>query len=164
MIVLGCDPGKAGALVVLDGRRVVASVKTADLIGKAKWQAAHGGLSEWIRSQHAEHKIGLAVVELFAGRPGEGRGSAMTIGVGWGIVVGILSGLGIPVLTPTSASWTRDLFAGVAGEGKERSIAVARSMLPDLELVGPRCRVPHDGLADAGCLSLWGQAHMLGRA
>ena len=163
VIVLGADPGKKGAIVLLDGRRVVAVERIADIVGTATWQASHAALCGRLRSLHAEHRVGLAVVELFAGRPGQGAGSAMTIGVGWGILVGCLSGLGIPVLTPSSASWTRTMFEGVSGEGKERGIGVALAHLPDLELRRGKERNNHDGVADAGCLALWGQRHPLGR-
>lgn len=155
-MILGIDPGKDGAAVLLDGRRVVAQVRTADLLGKASWQAGYAGVTGWLRSVHAEHRVQLGVLELYAGRGGEGGGSMLTIGVGWGLWLGALAALEIPARTPSAAAWTRDLFVGVAGQGKERSIAVCRGELPDLVLVPPRARKPHDGLADAGCLALWG--------
>lgn len=163
MIVLGVDPGKTGAAVLLRGREVVAVRRTAELVGSAKWQAAHAGVTGWLRSVHAEHRVDLAVLELYGGRAGEGRGSMLTIGVGWGLWLGALSALEIPVLTPSAASWTRQMFVGVAGEGKERSANVARGMLPDLDLTPGRCVKVQDGIADAGCLALWGQSTAIGR-
>ena len=163
MTILGVDPGKDGALVLLDGKCVVAFTRTRDLLGSAKWEAGYRGCTDWLRSQHAATPIRLAVLELFAGRPAQGAGSAMTTGVGWGLWIGALAGLGIPVLTPSSASWTRTMFEGVAGEGKERGIGVALAHLPDLELRRGKERKDHDGIADAGCLALWGQRHPLGR-
>ena len=158
--VLGIDPGKDGAAVLLDGRLVIASVRTRDLIGKADWHAGYGGVTAWLRATHAEHRIGLAVLELHAGRPGEGGGSARTIGVGWGIWLGALSALEIPVITPAAARWTRTMLVDIGGEGKERAIAVAR---PIIDLTPGRRRKPHDGLADAVCLALYGQTHPLAR-
>lgn len=155
--ILGIDPGKDGALVVIRGRDILAATTTADLLGGAKWQAAHAEVTGWIRSAHAEHRITFAILELYAGRAGEGGGSLLTVGVGWGLYLGALSALGIPVRTPASATWTRELFVGIAGEGKERSVSFARQMLPDLDLTPGRRRKPHDGLADAGCLAVWGQ-------
>lgn len=155
--ILGIDPGKDGALVLLRGREVLAATRTRDLIGAAKWQAAHARATGWLRSAHAEHRIDLAVLELAAGRPGEGRGSALTTGIGWGLWLGAVSALGIPVRTPASVSWTADLFRGVAGEGKERAVSLAMQEVPDLDLVPGRARKPHDGLADAACLALWGE-------
>lgn len=162
MRVLGVDPGKDGAAVVLDGRLVLAAVRTRDLIGKADWHAGYGALASWLRTAHAQHRIGLAVLELHAGRPGEGGGSARTIGVGWGLWLGLLAALEIPLITPASSRWTRALLADVGGEGKERALAVARTL--DLELRRGRERNEHDGLADAACLAMYGATHPLGRA
>lgn len=154
--ILGIDPGKDGALVLLRGREVLAATRTRDLIGAATWQAAHARATGWLRSTHAEHRIDLAVLELYGGRKGEGRGSLLTVGVGWGLWLGAVSALGIPVRTPAANSWTADLFRGVAGDGKERAVAVAMQEVPDLDLMPGRSRRPHDGLADAACLALWG--------
>lgn len=38
---------------------------------------------------------------------------------------------------------------------KAASIAYAREHFPDVELVPPRCKNPHDGLADAICIAAW---------
>lgn len=155
--ILGIDPGKDGAAVLIEGRTVLAQARTADILGGASWQAGHPLVSGFVRGLHAMHRIDLAVLELYAGRAGQGRGSMLTIGVGWGLWLGVLSGLGISVRTPRSASVSSALFKGIAGEGKERGIAFASQELPDLDLMPGRCRKPHDGLADAGCLAVWGE-------
>lgn len=156
-MILGIDPGKAGAAVLLDrDRRVVNNVRTADLVGDGWHKGGAVALAAWLRSAHAEWRLQGAVLELYAGRPGEGRGGLMTLGVGWGVWYGALLGLGVEVRTPASASWTRRIFDGVQGEGKERAVALARMRLPDLDLTRGRERKPHDGTADAGCLALWG--------
>jgi hypothetical protein len=51
----------------------------------------------------------------------------------------------------------RDLLQGVAGDGKQRAISWARQACPGLDLTPGAMRKPHDGLADAACLALWGQ-------
>lgn len=159
--VLGIDPGKDGAAVLLQGRRILDVTLTAHVIGDAKWQAAHGALCEHVRRVVREHGVDLAVLELYAGRAGEGRGSMLTIGVGWGLWLGVLSMAGLPVLTPTSATWARRVLADVSGDGKERSIAVARALGVN---VTPGRRVkPHSGIADAACLALYGADSALGR-
>ena len=163
MNILGIDPGKKGALVLLHGRTVLASAFTEAITGGRDWLEVGPALAGWIRGIHAEHRIGLAVLELYAGRAGEGGGSLLTVGVGWGAWYGLLCGLEIPVLTPASSSWTREMFRGVSGEGKARSVALCRAMLPDLDLTPGRKRVPHDGLADAACLAMWGQGTAVGR-
>jgi hypothetical protein len=161
-VVAGIDPGKKGGIVLLRGRTVLAAVRMADLVPDgAKWHAAHAAVTGRIRSLHAEHAIALAVLELYAGRAGQGRGSMLTIGVGWGLILGAFSALEIPVLTPASNAWTSRMFKDIAGDGKERSIHLCRSVLPDLDLKPGRCTTVQDGLADAGVLALYGQSHPL---
>jgi hypothetical protein len=157
VIALGLDPGKDGAIVLLDGASVVAQVRIATLLRGARWHAAHPAVTGWIRSAVVEHHPEVAALELYAGRPGEGRGSMLTVGVGWGLCLGALSALGVPVLTPTSATWTRDLLRGVAGEGKQRAICWASQAFFGLDLTPGRVATPHSGLADAACLARWAQ-------
>lgn len=161
-MILGIDPGRHGSFVLLGRGACVAQLRTADIIGTAKWEASHAEVTAALRSLHAEHRIRLAVLERASVRPGEGRGSGLTTGIGWGLLLGAVSALEVPVLMPTAAQWTRALFVGVPGEGKERSVAVART-IPGLDLTPGRCTKPQDGLADAGCLALWGGMQGLGR-
>jgi hypothetical protein len=158
--VLGLDPGKAGAAVLLIGESDHACFEFAPIVAGKKWESIHPQLSGWIRSMHATYRIDLAVLELHAGRPGEGGGSARTIGVGWGFFLGVFSGLGIHVITPTSQRVAAVMLADLAGEGKERAVSLCRQRLPGLDLcTGPtgRRRKPCEGLADAGVLALYGR-------
>lgn len=155
-MILGIDPGKDGALVLLDGGRLAFALRASD-VTSGKWETSAEAMASILRTVHTEHRIRGAVLELHAGRPGEGGGSARTVGVGWGLWRGVLAALEIETRTPSSAMWARDLFRGVPGEGKERAAAVARGAVPDLDLRPGRCKKDHDGLADAACLALWGE-------
>lgn len=155
---IGIDPGKDGACVVLRGTEVLSARLTADLVGKLPWASAHPVMAAYLRGVVAEHRPSLAVLELYAGRPGEGRGSSMTTGVGWGLWLGLLSAMGVPAITPASSAWTRAMFRDVQGDGKARSVSVALARVPSLDLSPGRRRVPHAGLADAACLALYGAA------
>ena len=159
-MILGVDPGKDGAAVLLDpsvlGGRYVAHVRTADLVGEGWHRGGGVAVAAWLREAHGRWPIRVAVLELFAGRSGEGRGGLMTVGVGWGTWYGALLALGIEVRTPSSAGWARTMFAGVQGEGKERAVTLARMRWPDLPLMRGRETKPRDGIADAACLAGWG--------
>ena len=157
MNVLGIDPGKAGAAVLLVGKEDHAVLAADDVVKGARWEAVHQQVTGWLRSMHASYPIDLAVLELHAGRPGEGAVSARTIGIGWGLWLGALSGLGIHTIMPTAARWTGVMLADLPGEGKERSIALCSAQLPHINLLPGRRRRPHDGIADAACLALYGR-------
>ena len=158
--VLGLDPGKDGAAVLLIGDSDHDALEFAPIVGGRKWEAVHPQLTGWLRSMHASYRIDLAVLELHAGRPGEGAAGARTCGIGWGLWLGAFSALGIHVITPTSQTVARIMLADLAGEGKERAISLCGQRLPGLDLCeGPtgRRRKPHSGLADAGVLALYGR-------
>ena len=70
-------------------------------------------------------------------------------------VQGLIMSMGVRLLTPAPTTW-QTIRKGVPGKGKEQSILCARQQLPGLELLWGRRQKPHDGLADAGCLALWG--------
>ena len=152
MITIGIDPGRKGAVVVLeDGRDVVAATRTSALCPKTYSPRA---MADYI----AAHGAGavLAAVERQTAMPGNGGTSMLTTGYGWGLWVGIVAALGLAYETPQPRRWQKHLFASGAGRGgKERSIEAARRLLPGLDLTPGRVRKPHDGLADAGLLALW---------
>ena len=157
--VLGIDPGKDGAAVLLHHDGLVHGLLVAEVVGTKRWEAVHTELTRWLREIHGTWHIDRAVLELHAGRPGEGAASARTIGIGWGLWLGALSALRVPVILPTPQRWQKALLADLAGDPKDRSIAYCSQHLPNLDLTPGRRRKPHDGLADAGCLAMYGRSH-----
>lgn len=162
-ITCGIDPGKDGALVLLDGDQLLDWALTRDLVGDLAWGAAAPVIAARLRGVTADHRPRLAVLELYAGRPGEGGGSTLTIGAGWGVWRGVLAGLGVETITPAASAWTRAMLRDVQGDGKDRAVSVAMARVPGLDLAPGRRRKPHTGLADACCLAIYGQAHLAGR-
>lgn len=89
---------------------------------------------------------------------GQGVTSAHTSGLNGGILLGFLETLGLPIEEPTSKQWKSLILAGYEDKNKEAAIAICRQRFPSLSLkANSRCRVDHDGIADAVCLSLYGQ-------
>ena len=60
--------------------------------------------------------------------------------------------LGAERIAPTSVVRTKQTLTH---DTKAASIAYAREHFPGVELVPPRCKNPHDGLADALCIAAW---------
>lgn len=161
--VIGIDPGKDGAMVLLavHDRTVedYQAIELAPTVAGKQWDAVHTLVSGHVRSLHAAYRIDTAVLERPSTRPGESGRSALTIGIGWGLILGSLSALGIPVIMPTPQRWTAALLGDIAGEGKDRAIALCQQRVPGLDLCTGstgRRRKPHTGLADAACLALYG--------
>jgi crossover junction endodeoxyribonuclease RuvC len=159
MNILGIDPGKDGAAVLLRDGSHVHAVLSSELLCGQSWEASHSEVTRWFRLLHTTWGLDLVVLERLGGRPGEGATSARTMGIGWGLWLGAASALGVPVIVPTPQRWQREILADLPGDTKARSVAWCRAHLPGLDLTPGRRRVPHDGLADAACLAVYGRRH-----
>jgi crossover junction endodeoxyribonuclease RuvC len=165
MQIIGIDPGKKGGVVALDitGRPTATEWTAADHPdeGYVAGKAYNVRRMVQVLEEIAERgEVALVVLERQQARPIEGRSSCLTTGYGWGLWSGIVHALRLPLLDVSSARWTRSMYAGLQGEGKARSIALVGARLPELSLTWGRRRKPHDGLSDAGCLALFGLAHV----
>lgn len=161
MIIIGIDPGKKGGWVALDCSKGSSPID---------WLAAdhpdHGYVQkgrylpktmvEGIKEVLERGTVIGCVIEQQQARPMEGRSSSMTTGYGWGLWVGITAALSIPVVGVSGARWTRSMFSSSTAEGKGRAVELVGQRLPSLPLTWGRRRRPHDGLADAACLALYG--------
>lgn len=86
----------------------------------------------------------IAIIEIVHAMPGQGVSSMFTFGMGYGIWLGLLSGLGIPFEMITPQTWKKHF--GVGGD-KEASRNIALQLFPsttnDLKLK------KHHGRAEA---------------
>lgn len=149
MLVCGIDPGKDGAVAVLDTRdRGVVFLGTTPTvrIGKTKRDYNVGGMRNILSSL----EIKMCFIEKQQAFPGQGRSSALNLGMGFGLWLGLLGGLKIPHDVISPRSWTSEILRDSPGEGKARNIKAAMMLFPDQTLLASeRSRKPHDGLADA---------------
>jgi crossover junction endodeoxyribonuclease RuvC len=142
MSIVAIDPGLSGAIAWLDGETVGAV--PMPMAGKEIDLPA-------IRDLLLRANPRVIVIERVASRPGQGVASTFKFGAGWGSLIGLAAGLQIPTELVTPQAWKREVLAGTAKD-KAAAIDYCRRRHPDLPLVLPRCRNPHDGIADALCL------------
>lgn len=153
MIVLGIDPGATGALVML-GAEELGVLKVWDCPkNMVEWQACKDCL------QALQPK--LAVVERQQYMPKGGRiqggKSAFSLGVNYGVWLGVLSAVGVEVITVPPTVWQRYVYgSGAVGDPKERALRRAKELFPDLPLVPSGCRAERHGRADASLIALYG--------
>lgn len=162
-IIIGIDPGDRGAMVALDEDGRLVGSMTADDRGGRDGYYLDGDpdpliIAGWIRGYTLTGVLRVVLETPFA--PGRiGTANAITIGRRWGITYAAVRASKAPLVTVTPAKWSADLFGGRKGadakEKKAVAVRLVRERIPDLELVLPGCRTPHDGLADAACLALW---------
>lgn len=158
-VVIGIDPGKSGAVVALDmQRRPVDAWITRDAFtvaaGKTKRAYAEGLMRRALEEIHGRRGIALAILEKQQAMPGQGVSSTFQTGLGFGLWRGVLAGIPTKIVHPRT--WQKEICRDLPGDTKKRAILACFHQLPDLDLTPGRRKKPFDGLADAGCLALYG--------
>ena len=169
MICVGIDPGKDGAVVAVnEDFEVVGWWLTKDdctvRIGKGSKREYFDVRMAQILKELSEMEPGKVhvVIEKQQARPGQGGTSMFSIGLGIGLWRGCIASAGLPLITVHPKTWQKRVLRDVPGDGKGRSILAAQGRFPTFDLAPGRKRKPHDGLADALCLCLYGLAELKG--
>jgi hypothetical protein len=167
-IVIGVDPGAAGAFVGLfeDGR--CAFVWTADGKGERGEDGAGGyyrggepdivGLVARLNPLRDTGVLAVVIEEPMCPRA-SGTSTALTMGRSWGLILGALLIARMPVQRVTAAKWSADMFRGKKGntdrEKKDAGIKLCMERLPTVPLIPAGCRAAHTGIADAALIAAW---------
>lgn len=164
-MIVGIDPGLGGALTLMDGRPSglgeVIVVKDmpiqAKLVGKGNEINSYAltqYMCEFQRLSAIKGRNDLsAVVERVGTRPGEGRVSAFTFGVGVGMIHGVLVSMGITAHYVAPGDWKRR--HGLLKRPKEASCTLVRELYPGLASTFSRKK--DDGRADSLLIALYGK-------
>jgi crossover junction endodeoxyribonuclease RuvC len=123
-LTLGADPGITGAFAVLDNNRELLSVEDLPTIadGALKWIDASALLPRLLelkdgRSMHA-------IVERQQAMPGQGRSTAVVIGLALGSLLAILQAAGCSIEFTTAAKWK-----GALGLSQDKAASLNRARL-----------------------------------
>lgn len=169
MIYGGMDPGNKGAIVAMDERAKVVYQHEIPLlnIGKGrsnKWVLDPQGLLRCLLEVRGLGEPLFFVLEkaqvMAPGGGGQSPASARSMfqyGRGYGCMEMALIALGIPYEAVHPKTWGNQILRGIeGGDTKARAILKAQRAIPTLDLTPGRKRTPHDGLADAACMCLYG--------
>jgi len=149
-IYLGCDPGLTGGLVYIEGD-VYQGIPMP--VGGHEIDAA--AVAAYVRALQARSSL-IATVESVHSMPKQGVASTFKFGKGYGMVLGVLAALGVRTELVTPQRWKGLVLAGTAKD-KDAAVEWCQRCCPDLNLIMPRCRVPHIGLSDAACIATYGR-------
>lgn len=150
--IVGIDPGVSGAIAVVIDRSVsVTDMPTVEVRGK-RLVDAHGLAAELFRLGEIMAPIEHVVVEHVQGVQGAGATSSFAFGRGFGIIEGVLAGLGLPYTLVRPQVWTRDL--GVSRDKGEHRRAAMR-LYPQASIRRLFSRAKDDGRADAALIAHW---------
>lgn len=172
MIYIGIDPGKSGAIVAYESETMdVVSMTEMPLIkGKKKSELDLIGVHTRIRNivdTYADMNV-KATIEKAQAMPKQGVVSMLSIGYGYGALCMALVCLRVPFIEVRPNEWHKKILVGMPkGEQKAASIGNAQKIFPacyNRLMTGPsgRKRKPHDGIADALNIALYGQHYFEG--
>jgi len=158
VITAGIDVGNQGAIVCLDGDKVVlAEVMPLLNVGKGKrnkYLIDMRKLWETIMDMDPQ----MVVLEKAQSMPGQGVSSVFNYGVGFGALQMALIVSGFPHEIIHPRKWQKVVLDGLPGnDTKKRAILKCQRRLPSLDLTPGKKRKPHEGLADAACMALFAQ-------
>jgi len=147
-LILGVDPGRKGALALIDpDGTLIDVVDMPDATGAAL--GTH--IAHWL-ADHSPHHVQTAWVEKVGSMPGQGHMNVFTFGAGYGAILGALGALEVPVELRTPNVWKKAMRC-TADKGSSRQRAT--------ELWPDRARyfslVKHDGRAEAALIAEYGR-------
>jgi crossover junction endodeoxyribonuclease RuvC len=155
LYTLGIDPGATGAIVAVDNDGMVAW--TWSLKGRT-----HREIIDLLRG----HSDCPCVVERQFAMPGQGLSSTFKIGEGYGVLVGIVESLGLPLHLVRPQEWQKAMLAGegkASGQELKRLyVGVAERLWPSISFRGPRGGMD-DGKAAACLIAEYGRRSLAGR-
>ena len=135
-LFIGIDPGKSGGIAYIDteqGFSFAEPYSDKALIDLCS-DASKGGQV-------------ICCLEKVGAMPGQGVVSMFSFGQSVGYIKGVLESFRIPYQEITPQKWKREF--GLSSD-KAKSAEICGRLFPDTSLLAtPRCRKPHDGMAEA---------------
>lgn len=146
--LIGIDPGVTGAVAYL-GPISLEIVDMPIVDGHVDPYALADRFSAW----SSWFDVDQVIVEKQQPMPRQGVTSTFKTGRNYGIILGVLGALRLPVTHVTPAVWTRAL-----GVGADKNTHRRRAMDTWPDHAEQFRLAKHDGRADAALLALWGAA------
>jgi len=150
MRLISIDPGAKGAAVVW-WKGCVSEIYAGD-----GWATRLIADMFDLSDIHELRRSTYVFTEKAQAMPGQGVASMFRYGQSYGEILGACAAVGLPVVQVPPKTWQKYAYAGISGEGKERSFEACKRLLPKHNLVLSGCRKPHDGLADALLIGAYG--------
>lgn len=144
-VFIGIDPGKNGGIAVID--------KVEYLPHRVNMTRVYSDeiLLKTVRfittvAKDFDDDI-ICCLEKVGAMPGQGVVSMFNFGKSYGYIKGVLEAFGIPYQEVPPQRWKKEF--GLTSD-KTASVEVCRRLFPDVNLLAtPRCKKPHDGMAEA---------------
>lgn len=158
-IYMGIDPGFSGAFGVIEGSHVYgAPIPTFWITlksGKRRKQYDYPAIKEFLKVR----KDAITTLEEQFPMPMQGVVSQYSIGLGYGMFIGMLCGLDITKKTVHAKTWQKEFFQrNPEKTTKEQALEAIQILYPAVDLfASERSTVPHTGIVDAVLIAEYGK-------
>lgn len=167
MIFIGIDPGLTGAISSINVSKKGSVVRVADTPiltvqkgNKNKREFIPSGMVELV-NEFTEYRSEFVQVfiEQVGAMPKQGVSSVFSFGRGYGIWIGIIAALGLPVTFVTPQRWKKVMMDGIADKdaARLRTMQLFPQMSEALKLK------KHDGRAEAILIAEYGRRSLRDR-
>lgn len=144
MEYIGIDPGKSGAMAIINGESVELIPFSIDAYIDRLWKV--------------DEKNAICCLEHVNAMPGNGSVGMFHFGENFGFIQGVLSALHIPYELIRPQKWKKE-FSVTAD--KNTSIEVCKRLFPQVSLLRTeRSRKGDDGLAEALLMALYAKRRL----
>ena len=100
----------------------------------------------------------VVILEKAQAMPKQGIVSTGKYMESYGFIKGALAAMKIPFQEVRPAVWKREILSGELDKrDKDTSIRICERIFPQVDLILPRCRKPHDGMAEALLIAEYGR-------
>jgi len=158
MIYIGIDPGQNGGIAVITGAYthawpmpVFPKDERKERGGAIDWPAVSDILEDWKDDSYC-------MLEKVWGMPGQGATSTFSFGGAYHGVLAILQAREIEYDLVVPRNWKNAIMGERYSHDKDGAVLYAGDHHPSVNLILPRCRVPHDGMADAVCIAAYAKS------
>lgn len=167
--IIGIDPGLDGGVCRMWTRRKTSSPDNMMAFPMPTKPGAQGGrdvdaLALWELIREVANDVAAVFVESVHAMPSQGVSSTFKFGVGFGKVLGVVESQELALELVTPQRWKKSILSGL---GREKSDAIrwVMSRFPTVKLLAsPKCKKPHDGMAEAVCIAEFGRRVLFGGA
>lgn len=143
---LGIDPGQKGGIAVVCGNSATTNPYT------------DAELKALCRELSVNKAPVMCCLEKVSAMPKQGVTSMFNFGKAYGYIKGMLEAFSIPYQEIPPQRWKKEF--GLNSD-KEKSIDVCRRLFPDVNLLAtPKCKKPHDGMAEALLMAEYARRHL----
>jgi crossover junction endodeoxyribonuclease RuvC len=160
---LGIDPGLHGGIAVQHTNKPTMAVAMPLKDGNLDLEKISDIVDSMLLVDQLDQSWGYrtcrVVIEGVGAMPGQGVSSTFKFGFVTGAVHGIMAAKGLEVVVCYPVKWKNRVLTGT-DKSKQAAIDYCRLSFPDISLLAtPRSRKPHDGIADALCISQYARHH-----